>query len=81
MPDFKVNGIYVEIKGSQFFKFDGTMQNPFNHSYDGLYEAKHQCMLNNNVIIIKTSSLCFKFINQYINEKYGKKFIQQFKKQ
>ena len=41
MPDFLVDGHYVEIKGDHFFKKDGTMQNPYDHRQDGLYEAKH----------------------------------------
>ena len=50
-PDFIVDGKYIEIKGDHFFKEDGTMYNPFDHTQDGLYEAKHQCMVNNNVEI------------------------------
>lgn len=41
MPDFLVDGHYVEIKGDHFFKEDGTMQNPYDHRQDDLYEAKH----------------------------------------
>lgn len=52
-PDFKVNDKIIEIKGPHFFKQDGTMQCPFDHSLDSLYEAKHQCMIKNNVIIIR----------------------------
>lgn len=51
-PDFEVNGKLVEIKGSHFLKEDGTWQNPFDHSLDGLYEAKHQCAIANEVEII-----------------------------
>lgn len=79
MPDFKVGNKYIELKGDQFFKSDGTMQNPFNHTQDALYEAKHQCMINNNVIIIKISSICCKIISDYICIKYGKNYIKQFK--
>lgn len=53
MPDFKVRDELIEIKGDHFFKEDGTMQNPYDHSQDGLYEAKHQCMIKNNVTILK----------------------------
>lgn len=48
-PDFIYDGRLVEIKGSHFFNDDGTMCNPFDHSLDGLYEAKHQCGLENGV--------------------------------
>jgi hypothetical protein len=51
-PDFRLDdGTLVEIKGTQFFK-DGKMINPWDHSKDGLFEAKHQCMKRNNVKII-----------------------------
>ena len=51
IPDFKINNKLIEIKGDYFFKSDGTMCNPYDHTQDALYEAKHQCMLNNNVEI------------------------------
>lgn len=35
-PDFIVKGQFVEIKGDHFFKEDGTMQNPYDHSQDCL---------------------------------------------
>ena len=70
-PDFIINGTFIEIKGDQFFKDDGTMCNPYDHSMDGLYEAKHQCAINNGVKIILTSE-CDKFIS-YFNSKYVRK--------
>lgn len=54
-PDFEINGKFYELKGLQFFKDKNPMNemvNPFGHSEDGLYEAKHQCMLQNKVTII-----------------------------
>lgn len=48
-PDFSIDGKLIEIKGSHFFKEDGTMCNPFDHTQDELFEAKHQCGLINNV--------------------------------
>lgn len=54
-PDFEVNNEYIELKGLQFFENynpNGKMINPFDRSQDDLYEAKHQCMLANNVKII-----------------------------
>ena len=53
--DFYVNGEFVELKGLQFFEnYDATksMINPFDRTKDALYEAKHQCMLQNHVKII-----------------------------
>ena len=70
IPDFEINGRLVEIKGDQFFKEDGTMQCPFDHNYDGQVEAKHQCMLNNNVLIIRSSE--YKVAVDYFNSKYTK---------
>ena len=78
MPDFIVEGYIVKIKGDHFFKEDGTMQNPFDHSLDGLYEAKHQCMLKNDVKIIKVFEM--KDILNYIYEKYGKNYLKQFRR-
>ena len=77
IPDFKVGNTYIEIKGDQFFKTDGTMQNPYNHSQDGLYEAKHKCMLANNVVILRDADI--KPILQYISKTYGKTYLKQFK--
>lgn len=51
-PDFEVNGQLIEIKGNQFLKEDGTWCNPYDHSLDKLFEAKHQCALANNVKIL-----------------------------
>ena len=70
IPDFEINGRLVEVKGDQFFKEDGTMQCPFDHSYDGLAEAKHQCMLNNNVLIVRSSE--YKVVVDYFNSKYNR---------
>lgn len=50
-PDFLINGKLYEVKGNHFFK-DGKMINPYNRSEDELYEAKHQCMIDNNVVIL-----------------------------
>lgn len=76
-PDFIVEGQVIEIKGDYFFNENGTMCNPWDHSQDGLYEAKHQCMLKNNVKIIKTSSM--KDIIAYVAETYGKRIFKDAK--
>lgn len=64
VPDFIINGELYEIKGLHFFENmnpNGKMICPFNRNQrtaeensfiDGLYEAKHQCMIKNNVKII-----------------------------
>ena len=44
-----------------------------------IYEAKHQCMLQNNVKIVLSDSAEMKEVLQYIDAKYGKNYIKQFK--
>ena len=76
-PDFLIEGKLIEIKGDQFFKDDGTMQNPWDHSQDALYEAKRQCMLKNMVEIWKSKD--YKKYLRYITHTYGKDYLRQFK--
>lgn len=78
MPDFFVDSQYIEIKGDHFFKEDGTMKNPYDHSQDALYEAKHQCMIANNVKIIRVSEM--KDILDYVCKTYGKSYLKQFRR-
>ena len=79
IPDFIVEGQYIEIKGDQFFKEDGTMRNPFNSDDDARYEAKHQCMLKNNVRILTTEDY-MSYID-YVKAKYGEDFLHNCKKE
>lgn len=72
-PDFHVNGQYIEIKGPQFFK-NGKMINPWDRTQDGLYEAKRQCMIANNVKIVTDCSLYLK----YLEDVYGKDYLSKF---
>ena len=77
-PDFIIDEKYYEIKGLQFFYNkdpNNQMINPYDRSKDDLYEAKHQCMLQNNVEII-TDDICYK---KYVDETYGKDYINKFK--
>ena len=62
LPDFLVDGMFVELKGDHFFDESGKMINPFRDpSWTDLeysdeclkYEAKHQCMLDNGVTIMR----------------------------
>ena len=76
-PDFKINDEFIEIKGEQFLKEDGSWQNPYDHNLDLLFEAKHQCALKNKVKIIYSKE-CQKYID-YINNKYSKNFLETFK--
>ena len=77
-PDFEIDGKFYEIKGDQFLKEDGKWQNPFDHGKDDLYEAKHQCLLKNNVIILTYNDL--KDVKKYIEKNYPKDYIKSFKK-
>ena len=69
-PDFLANGKVYEVKGEQFFKVDESghevMFNPYRdpewsdgrYAWEcGKYEAKHQCMLRNNVVILRESDI------------------------
>lgn len=75
-PDFEIDGQLYEIKGDQFFKKDGTMCCPYNHLLDGLFEAKHQCGLRNNVIFLRKNE-CLKYL-KYVENKYGKGYLKSF---
>lgn len=55
-PDFLINGKIYEVKGDQFFE-DDKMINPYDRTFDGLFESKHQCMLNNGVIILRNKHI------------------------
>ena len=75
-PDFIVDGIYVEIKGLQFFENKNPLNkmiNPYNRceKEDKIYEAKYCCMISNNVKIITD---CEQYKKYTIN-KYGYKAI------
>ena len=57
-PDFLIDGNLYEVKGEQFFDGD-KMICPYNRNEykDGLAEAKHQCMIKNDVIILKGNDI------------------------
>ena len=85
MPDFRINDEYVEIKGDHFFK-DGKMICPFRNknwsdeTYNnicGLYESKYQCMIKNNIKILKSHD--YRKYLDYVKEKYGSDYLKQFK--
>ena len=78
MPDFKINDRYVEIKGNHLLdKETNTWVNPWNSDLNELYEAKHQCCLDNNVKILYTNTY-MSYVN-YVNDKYGKDYLKKFK--
>ena len=76
-PDFEVDGKLYEIKGDQFFKDDGTMQNPFDHKTDALFEAKHQCGLQNGVIFLRNNEI--QPYLKYVYDTFGNGFLEKFK--
>lgn len=81
-PDFKVGDMLFEIKGDHFFKDCDPSQQmvcPYDHSQDALYEAKHQCMLQNNVIVMTSSE--YVIFQSYVEDMYGKQYWKQFKRQ
>ena len=65
-PDFKIRNTFYEVKGDHFFNSDGKMFCPFrdkNWSDDQYkrvcqqFEAKHQCMLLHNVVILRNNEI------------------------
>jgi len=70
-PDFKVNNIFIEIKGKQFFK-EGHLYNPFTKKFLTEYE---NLLKDNNVKII---SDCSEYI-EYSKEKYGPNVFEIYK--
>lgn len=77
-PDFLVEDEIQEIKGLYFFEnknINNKMINPHNRNLDDLAEAKHQCMIKNNVKIITDYN---KFL-LYVKNKYGNNYLKQFK--
>ena len=43
-----------------------------------VFKAKQKCMVDNNVVLIKYSD-CKKYYD-YVESKYGKNFLEQFRK-
>ena len=84
-PDFKICGVAVEVKGTQFFAEDGTMTCPYRNKdwtdeeyaeVCAVYKAKHQCMIDNNVKIMRFEDV-IPMLN-YIKCKYGLSYLKQF---
>ena len=84
-PDFKINEKIYEIKGDQFFDGDIMIcpyrkKNWTDQQYLNMcqkYEAKHQCMIKNNVTILRLKEI--KPMIKYVDDKYGKNYIKQFR--
>ena len=80
-PDFLINGKIYEVKGDQFFKVDESgheiMFNPYrNKNWSDeryvwecmKYEAKHQCMIANNVTILRKKDIDNLSIDSFIKK-------------
>ena len=78
IPDFKVINENFELKGNQFLKENGEWQNPYDHSQDAVYEAKHQCALKNNVKILYEKD--YKKYIDWVENKFTKDFMNLFLK-
>ena len=80
-PDFEMEKdgkvTLIEIKGNQFLGENDTWQNPYDHSLDENYEAKHKCALQNNVQIIYSSE-CEAY-ELYCLKKHGTDFKEKCK--
>ena len=77
-PDFLVENNLVEIKGDYFFE-NNKLINPYNRLLDSKAEAKQKCMIDNNVLILTSSDILP--IIQYVDNKYGKNYINKFRRQ
>ena len=88
-PDFIINGRYVEIKGSMFYKQDGTWFKPWRYPEwsDEDYkfqcenmERKRQCLIKNNVLILRDDDPFIIQCVNYVLETYGLNYIDNFSK-
>lgn len=75
-PDFLVNNKYIEIKGDQFLTENGMIC-PWDETKNDIYNEKYQCMIDNNVKILREKDIIP--ILDYIEIKYGKNYLKQFK--
>lgn len=85
-PDFKVEEQLIELKGDHLIDENGKLLFPFKKNLSKkeidrsqrLFNAKQKCMEDNNVTIIKYSDC--KVYYDYIDNKYGKKYLETFRK-
>lgn len=76
-PDFKIGNELIEIKGDQFLDKNNNLKKVYNTDDTEKLLEKSKCMKNNNVKILTYKDL--KSVLEYINEKYGKDYIKNFK--
>lgn len=75
-PDFEIDGEIIEIKGNHFLTEDGKMKNIYDGELNGLFEAKHQAGLKNNVIFWTLEEI--QPILDYVNKKYTQDYMPLF---
>jgi hypothetical protein len=73
-PDFLVEGRFIEIKGNQFFNENGEPYNLYKKEY---WWEKYNILIKNNIYIMREQE-AFTYV-KYVNEKYGKDFLKQYK--
>lgn len=85
-PDFKISGKLIEIKGDHFFDLSGKMICPFKNKFWSdedykhqceKFEAKHQCMILNQIEIWTSAN--YNFYIDYVEENYGSNFLKSLK--
>lgn len=76
-PDFRIEDKYYEIKGDHFFNENNELVFVYGKNKGKPDFCKHQCMIDNNVIILRKSNYD-KFIS-YVKEKYGNNFLKKLK--
>lgn len=75
-PDFLYRGELIEIKGDQFFN-GSKLCNPYDHDSDRIFEEKGNCATLNGVSFWRKKDV--QFAIDYVNSKYGKKYLKSFK--
>lgn len=82
----KESNMLIEIKGDQFFNKNGILFCPFRKKtwtdehyakINKRYAAKHQCMIQNGVVIMKHKDYSY-FVN-YVERKFNKDYLKQFR--
>lgn len=76
-PDFEIENKIFEVKGNHFFNEEGLMICPFDRTKDGLFQAKQQCGIKNNVVFITRKEIT-PYLD-YMENKYGKNWKEIFK--
>jgi hypothetical protein len=75
-PDFWYKNSFIDIKGDHLLK-DGLIVDPYGKLSEQELFAKNECIKKNNVLLMTREDISFAF--NYVNEKYGKKYLKQFK--